>query len=64
MSSKPFAMSMSSRLPSTGSPDPKHSKPLKHLKEISLAEAKKLGMFTDSELHISPVPKKASKSGA
>jgi hypothetical protein len=61
---RPFAMSTSSRPPSTGSPAPTPSRPLKHLKEISLAEAKKLGMFTDSESIISPVPNKASKSGA
>jgi len=57
-------MSTSSKPPSAGSPDPKSSRPLKHLKEISLEEAKELGMFTDSELTISPVPNKASKSVA
>jgi hypothetical protein len=57
-------MSTSNKPPSVGSPDPKSSRPLKHLKEISLEEAKELGMFTDSESIISPVPNKASKSGA
>ena len=60
----PFAMSTSSKPPATGSTDPQPLKPLKHLKRISLEEAKKLGMFTDSELTISPVPNKASKSSA
>ena len=59
-----FAMSTSSKPPSTGSPEQPPSRPLKHLKEISLEEAKKLGMFTDSELTLSPVPNKASKGGA
>ena len=57
-------MSTSSKPGSTASAEHKPSRPLKHLKEISLEEAKELGMFTDSELTISPVPNKASKSGA
>jgi hypothetical protein len=64
MSNEPFAKSTSSPPPKSDSHEPQHSRPLKHLKEISLAEARKLGMFTDSELYITPVPSKPSKSGA